>query len=344
MNHQPFGAYFGEKKGIYHVWSCEFLIFDPSCLGYSRFFCWSFQTKSNQKYKVLICHFILQAKSSHKHAGEHGRHSSRSKATASGSNHHFNYDPRSFLFVANELSVRDDDTFHKGDGWYNRIPPIEPKGFAGEIPGSVMRYQNGQVTNAPGYEWFRERFDGTAWPPGHVLRYNADGSNMFDDEGNLECAIMYKQLAVFSCNPLLPIAVFNGDPLSTASLARAPLLFFHPPTQPGISHAVHPDSPMEPGPAVCKYVAGASPSWMPSLVPKTYRNPFNPGPSYGLSGELPIILGLMAFSESTAGEGEAASRTFLGDGAHPGRWSDGHWHHTAAPQGCKLFSSIHILR
>ncbi|UKZ72701.1 hypothetical protein TrVFT333_000335 [Trichoderma virens FT-333] len=249
------------------------------------------------------------AKSSHKHAGGHGKHSSSSGASASTSNHHLEYDPRSFLFVINELRVRSDINWHQGDEFYNLLPPAQPNEYAGEIPGRVMRYHNGQVTEALGYRWYRGGFNEPAWPPGYV------------------------QLAVFSCNPLLPIVVFNGDPLSAFSLPRTPLLFFHPPSQPELSQAVHPDSPMEQGPGPCKYVAGANPSWMPSLVPTTYSNPYNTNPSRGLAGELPIVLGLMAFSGPMNPGGEAVTRTFLGEGGHRGRWRDGQWHRTEAPQG-----------
>ncbi|KAL7795294.1 hypothetical protein V8C37DRAFT_37506 [Trichoderma ceciliae] len=267
--------------------------------------------------------------SSHKHAGGHGRRPDRSRPTASSSSHHVDYDPTTFLFVVNELRVRLDEDLINGDPWFNRVPPTQPSGFEGEIPGCVMRYHNGQVTEAPGYAWAREGFQGTSWPRGYVYLYGPDGVPYYTD-GDLKRATMYRELAVFSCNPLLPIVVDNGDPLSSnTALDRSPLLFFHPPSQPGVSQAVHPDSSMELGPAPCKYVAGASPSWIPSLVPKTYRNPYNAIPSVGLAGELPIVIGLMAFSEPGGDEqGESVTQTFLG-----GRWSGGQWHHTAAPRG-----------
>lgn len=225
-----------------------------------------------------------------------------------------------------------------GDPWYNRVPPTRPSGFAGEIPSYVMRYCNGEVTVAHGYTWWRGDFLGAAWPPGYVCMIGADGNPVYTDQGHLQCAERYKELAVFSCNPLLPIVVDNGDPLSTsAALDRSPLLFFHPPSQPGVSQAVHPDSPMEPGPAPCKYVAGADPSWIPSLVPRAYRNPYNAVPSAGLAGELPIVLGLMAFSEPGDREDHTpVTQTFLGDGVAHGKWHRRCWTHNAAPQGCKF--------
>lgn len=196
-------------------------------------------------------------------------------------------------------------------------------GFEPEIPSCVMRYQSGQVTVAREYEWRRGDVQGTAWPPGGVFPVGAE-----------EQLDLYKQLAVFSCNPHLPIAVLNGDPLSARGLYRSPLFFFHPPTRPGLSQATHPESVIEElGPGMCKYVAGSNPSWIPSLVPKTYRNPYNPTDrSSGLGGELPIILGLMAFSGPRSEQGGSVEQTFLGDG---GRWRGGRWHHSAAPQGCK---------
>ncbi|KAL6879154.1 hypothetical protein J3F83DRAFT_286288 [Trichoderma novae-zelandiae] len=273
----------------------------------------------------------MSARSSHKHAGGHGKH----KASASSSNHHLSSDPTSFLFLINELLLPENDCHRKGDDWYNLEPPAVPRGFAGEKIGSVLKYQNGQISEVAGYSWCRGDFDITsgAWPAGRLERRNWDGSPMLSEDGSVQQAVLYKQLAVFSCNPLLPIAVLVGDPLSASSLARVPLLFFHPTNQSGISQVVHPDSLAGQGSAMCKYVAGSSPSWMPSLVPKTYRNPYDTVPSRGLSGELPIILGLMAFSEATP-EGEDAARRisrriFLEDR----RWRNGEWHHSAAPKG-----------
>ncbi|KAK4075335.1 uncharacterized protein Triagg1_4456 [Trichoderma aggressivum f. europaeum] len=256
--------------------------------------------------------------SSHKHAGGSRRSTNNLPPDS---------DYRSFLFVINELKVDRDETYHSNDGWHNRIPLSNPKGYGGETHGTVMRYQSGRVTVAPGYAWYRgDANEAGWWPAGNVLMYSSG-----EGEG-LRYVAAYKQLAVFSCGPFLPIVVVNGDPLSAGSLSRTPLLFHHPPLQPGISHAVHPESNMEPGPGPCKFVAGANPSWMPSLVPAAYSNPYNPRPSVGLSGELPIILGLMAFSESTYEEG-AVDRTFLGDDAHRGKWRDGHWYRAEAPRG-----------
>ncbi|EGR49365.1 uncharacterized protein TRIREDRAFT_106467 [Trichoderma reesei QM6a] len=269
----------------------------------------------------------MAARGTHKHAGGNSKH----KVSASSSNLQLSHDPRSFLFVINELTLHDDDRLHRGDDWYNRVPPSEPRCFDREITGTVMRYHNGQVTEARGYQWLRGDFDITrnAWPTGYLYRYDSADSPMLTVDGNFQCASVYKQLAVFSCNPLLPIAVLIGDPLSASSLARVPLLFHHPDHQPGVSHAVHPDSRLRGGGVMCKFVAGASPSWMPSLVPKTYRNPYEPGPSRGLSGELPIILGLMAFSEARSEGEDIARRIFLEDN----RWRNGEWRHAATPKG-----------
>ncbi|KAL7811696.1 hypothetical protein V8C44DRAFT_92872 [Trichoderma aethiopicum] len=269
----------------------------------------------------------MSARGSHTHVGSNGKH----KASASSSNFQLGQDHTSFLFVINELVVHNDDRLNVGDYWYNREPPREPRGFEREITGTVMRYYNGQVTEAHEYRWFRGDFNESrhAWPPGSLYKYDSDGSLTLTDDGNFQCAEMYKESAVFSCNPLLPIAVLVGDPLSDSSLARVPLLFQHPESQKGVSHAVHPDSKAREGRRMCKFVAGTSPSWMPSLVPKTYRNPYDLEPSRGLSGELPIILGLMAFSEAKVEGGDIARRIFLEES----RWRNGKWHHSLAPRG-----------
>ncbi|KAH0532892.1 hypothetical protein TsFJ059_001524 [Trichoderma semiorbis] len=269
------------------------------------------------------------AKSSHKHAGG-GRHSTNN----------LHPDPRSFLFVINELKVTENDNYYEGDDWWNRIPRSNSSGYDGETPGRVMRYHNRGVTEAFGYGWYRGDFNGRAWPAGGVLMCSSDGLPMYTEDGMPQYVAVYKKLSVFSCGPFLPIVVINGDPL-TADLSSSetpspmPLMFHHPPLQEGISHAVYPEGHMERGPGPCKYVAGANPSWMPSLVPTIYSNPNNPGPSNGLAGELPIILGLMAFSEPTRSE-EVVNRIFLGEGSHRGKWRDGQWHRTEAPRGYAL--------
>ncbi|KAH6611465.1 hypothetical protein Trco_001485 [Trichoderma cornu-damae] len=262
---------------------------------------------------------------------------------SSSSTRHVNDVRTSFLFVVNELRVRLNEDLHNGDHWYNRVPPTEPSGFEGEIPSRVMRYRNGQVEEAVGYRWAREAFQESAWPPGYVFKYDPDGIPTYTERGEIIKAAVYKEMAVFSCNPLLPIVVINGDPLSaTGPLDRSPLLFFHPPHQQGVSQAVHPESLMDPGPRICKYAAGAAPSWMPSLVPETYRNPYDPVQSAGLAGELPIVLGLMAFSEPVVGEeGESVTQIFLGDHTLHGRWHCRRWKHSAAPRGYALSAAEH---
>ena len=197
-----------------------------------------------------------------------------------------------------------------------------------------MRYRDGKVSEASAYH-----FDRDETPPGQpkaqgiVWAYCSDGSTVD--------ASLYSSFTVFACNPLLPIVVAEGDPSTYSDVRYHPLQFFHPSAEHplrGISQAAFEDSPMGQGGAPVKYVAGQSPSWMPALVPESYRNPYRHTvpPSIGLAGELPIVIGLMAFSEarSESGVSNRVNEIFLGRPGHNGRWRDRRWTHNHRPAGC----------
>ncbi|KAK5993899.1 hypothetical protein PT974_07337 [Cladobotryum mycophilum] len=271
----------------------------------------------------------------HDHTGRKFKASGSSSHPDSGAAHAF--PSPGFLFVVNELVLDYEQAHANGhavmDDWFNTVPPSHFTGYGDEIPSYVMRYRDGEVTVATNYQWYRA-------PP--IPNYPREEGRLLLCGSELPDGyiIKYKAFAVFSCNPLLPIVVADGDPLTQCNLRQHPLLFFHPqnPSLRGISQAVTEDSLMEnpSGGGVVKFVAGREPSWIPALVPETYRNPeLNPEPpqSVGLAGELPIVIGLMAFSEP----GDVRSRQncvheiFLGTGHHRGRWRGGRWHHSGAP-------------
>lgn len=197
-----------------------------------------------------------------------------------------------------------------------------------------MRYYDGQVSEARGYHWYRD----AQYPAGQLLRLDQHGNYMVDPA--TQCCIPaaeYKTFSVAACNPLLPIMVYDQDPLVSPTGGWELLRLFHPRgNHTGLSQVVTLDSPMGEGGAPVRYAAGKSPSWMPGLLPKTYRSPISNAPeSQGLGGELPIILGLMALSPRRDPSGnDLTNQMFLERNV----WRQNVWHGDT-PKGCE-YSSV----
>ncbi|UPK95205.1 hypothetical protein LCI18_006140 [Fusarium solani-melongenae] len=192
-----------------------------------------------------------------------------------------------------------------------------------------MRYSNGEVSEAQGYHWYRDSSHGT----GFLVRLDASGNFIVDPTtGYCQTATEYSKFAVFACNPLLPLMVTDSDPLLQTGNWEL-LRIFHPPGNRGLSQVVTLESPMREGRAPVRYVAGRNPSWIPALIPKTYRSPIHHSPdSRGLGGELPIILGLMALTaESNPSGNDAVNTVFLERRA----WRRQEWRGGDTPRGCK---------
>lgn len=198
-----------------------------------------------------------------------------------------------------------------------------------------MRWKDGQVSAANGWHWGRDLpAPGQPSAPGRVWTTLSSGSPYFADN--------YSIFTTFSCNPLLPFVVAEGDPSTADGPRLSPLLFFHPPSgnaMRGVSQAVTDESVMGNGPGPVKYTAGRQPSWVPSLVPPTYLTPEADAPrSAGLGGELPIVIALMAFSErgNLAAGTNRTEEIFLGRPGHHGRWHNWRWTHNYHPTGCEF--------
>ncbi|KAK3360360.1 hypothetical protein B0T25DRAFT_128560 [Lasiosphaeria hispida] len=225
----------------------------------------------------------------------------------------------SFLFVVNEFVIDLEPPHHEVvDQWLNFLPPILPSGYLGEAIGTVFRYSSGAITRADEYLWHRPHMG----QPGSILR--------LDSENNVSgTAIPYQSRSIFSCSAHLPLIVLEGDASlgstlrtgcacgSTSSSADEDLpawdMLHFSDKGIGISLAATHASGY-PGP----YVVGRNPSWMPSLVPVSFANtrPEHVPQSRGLSGDVAIVIGLMAF-HSRPGE---ASNVFGG-----GCWRYGQW-------------------
>ncbi|KAK1762186.1 hypothetical protein QBC33DRAFT_289854 [Phialemonium atrogriseum] len=208
-----------------------------------------------------------------------------------------------FLFVVNELRTHDTGDGLERDLWNDVIPFSSPNDYAEEAPGRVFRYRNGEVTDVgQDYLWIRPG----RGQEGCIWKWDAlDQSSQPMD--------VYKTYSVFRCWRFNPI-IWTGSDVSVPSTERpgAPgaqffsLHFRSPPggvseiwPSAGPNEAVQSPSVSEIWPPAFRYVAGRDPSWMPSLVPQQYSNPFADAPrSQGLRGELPVILGMMALAQS----------------------------------------------
>ncbi|KAJ4015330.1 hypothetical protein NW752_006788 [Fusarium irregulare] len=245
---------------------------------------------------------------------------SKHSTTRKGSSSSANPQPApTFLFVANRLVINAPERDH----YYHHIPPSSPDNYGGEFPSPVMRYRDGDVTDAPDFYWHR---DSNAPSDGQLLRLDAQGQYVRDNQGYYYQAREYKTFGVAACNPLLPIMVTEHDPLVT-SVSWDLLRIFHPRNHPGMSQVATINSPMGQGGGPVLYAAGRSPSWIPGLVPRTYGTLVSNAPSTGLGGELPIILGLMAL---TAPRDSSIRDVFAG---HNRIWRHGRWTSDGVPRG-----------
>ncbi|KAI0465957.1 hypothetical protein F4859DRAFT_499305 [Xylaria cf. heliscus] len=171
------------------------------------------------------------------------------------------------------------------------MPPESAIDYEGERPGVVWRYRDGVIERAHGYVWEREHEVHPVtgiMPHGHINLIDADGVRWPMPE--------YKKFTVFNCWGPLPCVYMRGDVLSVLIGPYGDgdcwrVMSFARYDHSGITRI------SEAGNA--QTVAVRNPSWIPSLVPEMFRcldrNAQDPE---GLSGELGVILGQMALTES----------------------------------------------
>lgn len=209
------------------------------------------------------------------------------------------------------------------DHWGNMLPPCDKRAYSRETASRVMRYKDGRVTLADGYYWCR--------PKG----WHTDGYIFGPSEAAIQQPTRYKVQTVFSCNPFIPIVTIKAD-MTTCNIDKYKgpnwelLRFEHRSnTYPGVSFATGREGPRQ-------YVAGSSPSWIPSLVPTSYLSPFDEQDSQGLGGDLPLVLALMSFWYPWGMDHhERMERVFHGRQA---LWRDRSWRVADpeyGPSGCK---------
>lgn len=154
--------------------------------------------------------------------------------------------------------------------------------------------------------------------PGGIARLNQ--ANLIDG-----WPAHYKTHTVFACSPHLPVIVTDTDAsLGYAAMhfpcgcdraydeqySRWRLLHFDRDGGPGLSR-------INAYASGDTYAAGRDASWIPALIPRAYQNmSVGAEPSRGLSGELPILIALMAFH----GRPGRASDVFFEQKWHMCRW------------------------
>lgn len=206
-----------------------------------------------------------------------------------------------FLCVVNELHINQ-NMYSPLDNWRNFMPPNRREHYTGETKGRIIRYEDGIVTvldeNDP-YQWWRDEPETEYAPhgPGTIYRLNYN-----ETTGEVELpsrARVYKQCTIFNSGRHLPYAIRDYDMSSEDAYSKGdvyclPLLFRAMNLEAGISRA---------GTEGHKVVTGRKPSWIPSLVNPSYKLeganwPLEGdcGRSRGLSGNLALVLGMMALT------------------------------------------------
>jgi hypothetical protein len=230
--------------------------------------------------------------------------------------------PCGFLFVVNEFILG--DYVSSPDSWGNAGPPTDPKYYDHEIPGTVFRYDNGKVRKAAGCQWVRQ------WgQPGYIAYYNPNAREY-------QQAPKYREHTVFSCSGLLPAVATEADASLGGTCVRSCLNGHCDPSglydwgllsfeeKHGTDAALMGVSFVNCRALGPHKVLGKDAKWIPSLVPRAFANSgtqFQHPISKGLSGDIGIVIGLMAFH----GDLRKASDVFTkrSDGTY--KWDYNKW-------------------
>ncbi|RDW88268.1 hypothetical protein BP6252_00300 [Coleophoma cylindrospora] len=199
----------------------------------------------------------------------------------------------SFLFIVNELETNDnpEDTGSVAPRIVNGrwMPPNQAQGFHRPVVGDVYRWENGVISGAEGYFWSEEpQVD-------QVHGYFAQGKIIRSNFPAHKQPKYYRGLTVFYCNDMDKFYAACDD-VSTRSIETYydpvqygwhPLSFTHC-TRENISYALQAGDR--------DTVIARHASWIGQVIPEAYR-PHDSGPDEGgLSGYLPLIVALVAFS------------------------------------------------
>jgi hypothetical protein len=193
--------------------------------------------------------------------------------------------------VVNEVHLKSPQTVGDNpDMWGTIMPQEDPAKYSGETVGTVFRYCDGRVDPAHEYVWSRDNHTTTGLrPAGHIYSVDEYGARY-------GAAEEYSTFTVFNCWRPLPCVYVEADPMSMA-IGKHPgaaghrwnIMGFENPDGTGITRIA--------ATGTSQVVAGWRPSWMPSLVPEMFANPYPRIPhSAGLAGALPVIIGQMALT------------------------------------------------
>lgn len=252
-----------------------------------------------------------------------------------------------FLFVVIELNPTFNpyaDTYH--DQWGNILPPDSPQYYGLEKVGAVFRYSDGSISLAEGYTWFRP----SNGDQGYIM------SNRQNDDGDWAKPTHYKTQAAFACSPLLPLLVVGTDPSVNSTFFRhgySSAVCDKPTSTEGdgadkswdLLHFCHPGessrgiSQASLGGSGRVYLAGKDADWMHALIPLPFHNTrqdITVPQATGLSGELPLVIALMAFWDHRHRKpGDVFSR-------NNGKWQQHRWTAHTPARGCKYSLSFRL--
>ncbi|TVY37326.1 hypothetical protein LSUB1_G004750 [Lachnellula subtilissima] len=180
----------------------------------------------------------------------------------------------SFLFTVNTLTLNEEPTnggvAPRVDDHGRWLPPLYRAGFGQQIPGTVYRWENGVISQAIGYEWYR----GAVWSSHGVTG-------------------LHRANTLFYCNPFDQFLATEGNAIDR-DMANSPvpnnrwytLNFRHQSTLSRLDLG---------GPE--PYLAGPVPHSINQLGLNSWYNPEPLAPpSSGLSGNLALLIALVAFS------------------------------------------------
>lgn len=181
--------------------------------------------------------------------------------------------PTSFLFVVNELPVNEDPyeggAIPRPDEYGRWLPPTSRAGFSPQIPGRMFRWSDASIASANGCQWY----NGNGWGPGNIP------------------LTPYRTTSMFWCNEWTQFLTADGD-VSTRDMGSSPiplhrwypLTFDHDGTLSRVGEAFE-----------GQYLAGTGAHWMRQLGLSSH-DPHHAHQSTGLAGNLPTVIGLVAFS------------------------------------------------
>jgi hypothetical protein len=245
----------------------------------------------------------------------------------------------SFLFIVKEFNITLEpiapDHQPLTDQWHNYVPPTKSEAYT-EVPGNpaptVFRFRRGEITVARGYSWTRGP-DG----PGYIYKKSTSEGE------HLRIPVeTYRTTSIFHCSPFLPLVVTPTDASLGYTFYRQSgynpdydtdvykpweLLHFedwYHKGYEGLEGVSYANSVAAGAPCV----VGKNPSWIPTLVPRAFQNTGSGLPdSQGLSGDVSLIIGMMAFHSRPSGP--------TIDQVFAGVWRHCRLHVNTAPTGCK---------